>query len=161
MTNRAARSSRSTARREFPSGCAAAIHDSAASLTAPGVGAIVSAMTTIAAVPPHNLEAERSVLGAILLTGQQALEPIALEEHLQPEHFYREQHALVYTAMLALHQRHEPIDTLTVADQLIWRDVCQGLRHEFPAFSLVWWSVGVWSAGLVAVRRGCARRGSD
>ena len=118
-------------------------------------------MTTITPVPPHNLEAERSVLGAILLTGQQALEPIALEEHLHPEHFYREQHALVYTAMLALQQRHEPIDTLTVADQLIWRDVCQGLRHEFPAFSLVWWSVGVWSAGLVAVRRGCARRGSD
>ena len=52
-------------------------------------------MTTITSVPPHNLEAERSVLGAILLTGQQALEPIALEEHLQPEHFYREQHALV------------------------------------------------------------------
>jgi len=44
-------------------------------------------ISTTAFVPPHNLEAERSVLGAILLTGQQALEPIALEEPLQPEHF--------------------------------------------------------------------------
>ena len=51
-------------------------------------------MTTITSVPPHNLEAERSGLGAILLTGQQALESIALEEHLEPEHFYRDQHAL-------------------------------------------------------------------
>ena len=83
-------------------------------MTAPRQRRDRAAMTTITPVPPHNLEAERSVLGAILLTGQQALETIALEERLQPEHFYREQHALVYQAMLALHQRHEPIDTLTV-----------------------------------------------
>jgi replicative DNA helicase len=73
---------------------------------------------TITHIPPHNLEAERSVLGAILLTGAQALEPIMLEEHLRPEHFYREQHALIYTAMLALANRREPIDTLTVSAQL-------------------------------------------
>ncbi len=74
--------------------------------------------TTTALVPPHSLEAERSVLGAILLTGAMALEPIAHEERLAPEHFYREQHALVYQAMLTLHKRQEPIDTLTVTNQL-------------------------------------------
>jgi len=96
-------------------------------------------MTTIAAVPPHNLEAERSVLGAILLTGQQALEPIALEEHLQPEHFYREQHALVYTAMLALHQRHEPIDTLTIADQLAQQGVLERVGGSLAVDELAGW----------------------
>jgi replicative DNA helicase len=69
-------------------------------------------------IPPHNLEAERSVLGAILLTGAQALEPIALEERLAAGHFYRERHALVYEAMLALHRQREPIDPLTVSAQL-------------------------------------------
>jgi replicative DNA helicase len=74
--------------------------------------------TTTAHVPPHSLDAERSVLGAILLTGEQMLEPIAHEEHLRPEHFYRDPHVLVYGAMLALQQRREPIDTLTVCAQL-------------------------------------------
>ena len=77
--------------------------------------------TTTAHIPPHSLDAERSVLGAILLTGEQGLEPIALEERLRPEHFYREQHELVYDAMLGLHQRREPIDTLTVCAQLAER----------------------------------------
>jgi replicative DNA helicase len=75
-------------------------------------------MTVTVQIPPHNLETERSVLGAILLTGATALEPIALEERLMPEHFYRDQHALVYNAMLALHRQREPIDTLTVSARL-------------------------------------------
>jgi replicative DNA helicase len=75
-------------------------------------------MSQTVQVPPHNLEAERSVLGAILLTGAQSLEPIALEERLMPGHFYRDQHALVYNAMLSLHRQREPIDTLTVTAQL-------------------------------------------
>ncbi|MGA2929764.1 MAG: replicative DNA helicase [Solirubrobacteraceae bacterium] len=75
-------------------------------------------MSATTLLPPHNLDAERSVLGAILLTASLALEPIALEDRLAPGHFYREQHALVYEAMLALHRSREPVDTLTVANQL-------------------------------------------
>ena len=74
--------------------------------------------TTPAHIPPHRLDAERSVLGAILLTGEQMLAPVAHEERLRPDHFYRKQHALVYQAMLALGQRREPIDTLIVCAQL-------------------------------------------
>jgi len=95
--------------------------------------------STTTLVPPHNLEAERSVLGAILLTGQQALEPIALEDHLQPEHFYREQHALVYQAMLALSQRHEPIDTLTVCAQLTQRGVLERAGGSLAVDELAGW----------------------
>jgi replicative DNA helicase len=67
--------------------------------------------------PPHNLDAERSVLGAILLT-ERPMYGLVIEEGLRPEDFYREQHALVYAAMLALYAESRAIDTLTVTEQL-------------------------------------------
>ncbi len=48
----------------------------------------MSAVQNIA-VPPHNLEAEKSVLGAVLLD-ERHLHSLLIEEHLRPEHFYRE-----------------------------------------------------------------------
>ena len=70
-----------------------------------------------ATVPPHNLEAEKSVLGAVLLD-ERHLYALAADEQLRPEHFYREQHGLVFAAMLKLHQRGSRIDQLTVAEAL-------------------------------------------
>ena len=55
------------------------------------------------AVPPHNLEAERSVLGAVLLD-ERHLNSLLVEEQLRPEHFFREQYGAVFAAMLELHQ---------------------------------------------------------
>src|SRR5205085_3747755 len=69
------------------------------------------------AVPPHSLEAERSVLGAVLLD-ERHLFPLLVEEHLRPEHFYREQHGAVFAAMLELHENDRKIDQLTVAETL-------------------------------------------
>jgi len=66
-------------------------------------------------VPPHDLEAEISVLGAILLS------PAALAavlDFLAPEHFYRENNAVIYRAALALFQQGEPIDNVTMAAEL-------------------------------------------
>ena len=70
-----------------------------------------------ALAPPHNLEAEQSVLGAILLS-ERALYPVAVEDGLRPEHFYREQHRIVYAAMLELHDRGEPVDLVTLKEHL-------------------------------------------
>ncbi|HTR89012.1 MAG TPA: replicative DNA helicase [Solirubrobacteraceae bacterium] len=67
--------------------------------------------------PPHNLEAEQSVLGAILLSDR-ALYALVIEEGLRPEDFYREKHGAIYAAMLALYQESEPVDVLTVTDRL-------------------------------------------
>jgi replicative DNA helicase len=72
---------------------------------------------THALVPPHNLEAEQSVLGAILLADT-TLYGLVIGEGLKPEHFYREQHATIYRAMLALYQESREIDVLTVTEQL-------------------------------------------
>jgi len=69
------------------------------------------------AVPPHNLEAEKSVLGAILLD-ESHLHALIVEEHLRAEHFYREQHAVVFSAMLELYNTDHKIDHLTVAETL-------------------------------------------
>ena len=70
-----------------------------------------------ALAPPHSLEAEQSVLGAILLS-ERAMYALVIEEGLKPEDFYRERHQLVYEAMLALYGESEPIDVLTVTEHL-------------------------------------------
>jgi replicative DNA helicase len=67
--------------------------------------------------PPHNLEAEQSVLGAILLSDR-SLYALVIEEGLRAEDFYRERHGLIYEAMLALYNESEPVDVLTVTDRL-------------------------------------------
>jgi replicative DNA helicase len=76
----------------------------------------VSAVESIA-VPPHNLEAEKSVLGAVLLD-ERHLYPLLVEEGLRPDHFYREQHGAVLAAMIELYQGDRKIDHLTVAETL-------------------------------------------
>jgi replicative DNA helicase len=76
----------------------------------------VSAVQTIA-VPPHNLEAEKSVLGAVLLD-ERHLHALLVEQHLRPEHFYREQHGAVFAAMIELYENDRKIDHLTVAETL-------------------------------------------
>jgi replicative DNA helicase len=67
--------------------------------------------------PPHNLEAEMSVLGAILISDR-TLYALVIEEGLKPEDFYRDRHKAIYEAMLALYHENEPIDVVTVSDHL-------------------------------------------
>jgi len=76
----------------------------------------MSAVQSIA-VAPHNLEAEKSVLGAVLLD-ERHLHSLLVEEQLRPEHFYREQYGAVFEAMLSLYESDRKIDHLTVAETL-------------------------------------------
>ena len=66
-------------------------------------------------LPPHNLEAERAVLGSVLLDREVIG---GVSEILQPRDFYRERHADIFRAMLALFERHEPVDYLTLDAEL-------------------------------------------
>jgi replicative DNA helicase len=72
-----------------------------------------------AGVPPHNEEAEASVLGAILLT-EQALDGVLLEVGLRSHDFYRPRHAAIFQAMIRLKEKATPeaVDALTVAEEL-------------------------------------------
>ncbi len=65
--------------------------------------------------PPHNDEAERSLLGAIFLENRVFDEVLAI---VQPEDLYRESHRHIFRAMAALHARGDAIDVITVADYL-------------------------------------------
>jgi replicative DNA helicase len=67
--------------------------------------------------PPHNLEAEQSVLGAIFLSDV-SLYGLVIEDGLRPEDFYREQHRVVYRAMLELYDASEPVDIVSVKERL-------------------------------------------
>src|SRR5271155_520471 len=73
--------------------------------------------STAVVAPPHNLEAEQSVLGSILLSDR-SLYALVIEEGLRADDFYRERHGTIYEAMLALYNESEPVDVLTVTDRL-------------------------------------------
>ena len=66
-------------------------------------------------VPPQNLEAEQSVLGAILLDND-AIN--AALEIVLPEDFYQERHRVVFRTMTELSDRNVPIDAITLTDAL-------------------------------------------
>jgi replicative DNA helicase len=66
-------------------------------------------------VPPHNEEAEQSVLGAILISK----DSIGLiSEKLKPKDFYDDTHGKIFEAMLSLHEHAKPIDLLTLTKEL-------------------------------------------
>jgi replicative DNA helicase len=86
-------------------------------------------------VPPQNLEAEESVLGAMMLSPGAIG---AVSEILDASDFYRESHAKVYRASLALYAKGEPVDAITLTDELEERgeleDVGGRVRlHELAA----------------------------
>ena len=66
-------------------------------------------------VPPHSIEAEESVLGAVLLSSDAA--NIALES-LKADDFYRPAHQQVFEAVQTLFDANEPIDAVTVSEML-------------------------------------------
>jgi replicative DNA helicase len=66
-------------------------------------------------VPPHNVEAEESVLGSVMLSPDAA--NIAFEK-LQAEDFYKPAHQAIFEAVASLFDGNQPIDAVTVADQL-------------------------------------------
>src|SRR2546421_4430463 len=72
-------------------------------------------LSQTAPVPPQNLEAEESVLGAMMLSPGAIG---AVSEVLSPGDFYRESHAKIYRAALALYAKGEPVDAITLVDEL-------------------------------------------
>ena len=66
-------------------------------------------------VPPHNLEAEQSVLGALMLDPEVGS---SVFEVLQPEDFYRDNHRQIFLALRDLFEKGDPIDLVSVAESL-------------------------------------------
>jgi replicative DNA helicase len=88
-----------------------------------------------ASVPPQNLEAEESVLGAMMLSPGAIG---AVSEIVDARDFYRESHAKIYRAALALYAKGEPVDAITLTDELEERSELEAVGsrvrlHELAA----------------------------
>ena len=66
-------------------------------------------------LPPQSIEAEQSVLGALLIDKDAVIE---VADFLRPEDFYRGHHGTIYSAVLDLYERREPVDLVTVSEVL-------------------------------------------
>lgn len=93
--------------------------------------------------PPHSLEAEQSVLGAVLLS-ERVMYALVIEEGLKAQDFYRRRHQLVYEAMLSLYNESEPIDVLTVTEHLRARGLLDDVGGQSAVDGL---AAGVPAAG--------------
>ena len=66
-------------------------------------------------LPPHNLEAEQSVLGSLMIDRDAIIRVAA---YLRANDFYRRAHSLIYEAIYDLYNRREPTDLVTLVDEL-------------------------------------------
>lgn len=66
-------------------------------------------------VPPQDIEAEQAVLGAIFLDADALVEAMAV---IEPQDFYRRAHQIVFRSMIALNDRNENIDIITLKSQI-------------------------------------------
>ncbi len=66
-------------------------------------------------IPPQNVDAEMSLLGAILID-EEVLADVT--EHVKPHDFYDKRHAVIYDAIMRLFEKNKPVDLLTLTDEL-------------------------------------------
>ena len=72
-------------------------------------------MEDINRIPPHSVESEQSILGSIILD-KDAI--ITVAETINPSDFYKEAHKIIYESMLRLNSNNEPIDLITLIEEL-------------------------------------------
>jgi replicative DNA helicase len=118
-----------------------------------------------APVPPQNLDAEESVLGAMMLSPGAIG---AVSEALSATDFYRESHAKVYRAALTLYGRGEPVDAITLVDELERRGELEGVGgkvriHELAALVPAAANAGHYARIVreMSTLRGLIRAGSE
>ena len=109
-------------------------------------------------LPPHNLEAEQSVLGSLLID-RDAI--IRVASYLRPEDFYISANTTVYQAILDLYNRREPTDFLTLSDELERRGVLDevgGIGYLSSLLNIVPTAVHVEYYGRIVERSATLRR---
>jgi replicative DNA helicase len=127
--------------------------------------ATVAQLSQTAPVPPQNLEAEESVLGAMMLSPGAIG---AVSEVLDASDFYRESHARIYRAALSLFARGEPVDAITLVDELEERGELEGVGgkariHELAALVPASKNAGHYGRIVreTAILRGLIRVGTE
>ena len=79
---------------------------------------------SIAKLPPQNLEAEQSFLGALLID-KDAI--IKVADIIHENDFYKEGHKLIFSTMKELYSKHEPIDILSLTNRLDEKDILKSI----------------------------------
>ncbi|KPK10790.1 MAG: replicative DNA helicase [Anaerolineae bacterium SG8_19] len=91
-------------------------------------------MSSIDRVPPNNVEAEEALLGSLLIDTDAIFE---VASFLRPNAFYREQNKWIFEAILDLNERREPVDLITLTDELRRRNQLEELGGEAYIIGLI------------------------
>jgi replicative DNA helicase len=91
-------------------------------------------MSAIDRLPPHNVEAEEALLGSLLIDPDALFE---VSSFLRPAAFYREANKWIYEAILVLNERREPVDFITLTDELRRREQLEELGGEAYLIGLI------------------------
>lgn len=79
----------------------------------------MSEKTVAAKIPPQNIDAEKSLLGAVLID-EEVLADVS--EIVKPKDFYDKNHQMIFDGMMRLYEKHSPVDMLTLTDELKRKD---------------------------------------
>lgn len=75
-------------------------------------------------IPPQNIDAEKSLLGAVLIDEETLAD---ISEHVTPKDFYEKRHAIIYGGMMRLYEKHKPVDLLTLTEELKRKNEIEGV----------------------------------
>ena len=92
-----------------------------------GAAAIREASASEGRVLPHDLDAEKSILSALLLDNRAILEVMT---EVRAEDFYHPTHQTLYRAMVLLHDAQKPVDLITLADHLAAEEILETVGGE-------------------------------
>ena len=85
-------------------------------------------------VPPHNLEAEESVLGAMMLSAEAIADVV---EVVRPEDFYKSANGKIFDTLRAIYARGDPVDAITAVEELRRRDLLEDVGGHLYIHELV------------------------
>ncbi len=109
-------------------------------------------------LPPHDIDAEEAVIGSLLIDDTAIHQIVTF---LQPPDFYREQNQWLYTGCLALYQRSEAIDQITLAQELDRQgklEACGGAAYLSHLVSMVPTSLDIEHYAQIVYRLAVSRR---
>eukprot|EP01046_Picozoa_sp_COSAG06_P044302 COSAG06_NODE_5949_length_3192_cov_1.335920_1_plen_401_part_10 len=75
-------------------------------------------------IPPHSTDSEQSLIGSFFLSKDVFA---LLSAKVKPAHFYHPTHAIIFDAMLQLYRQNDPIDLVTVSDELKKKNKLDGI----------------------------------
>lgn len=96
-------------------------------------------------LPPHHIDAEKSLLSAILMDND--IIDIAENYSIGPKDFYQKEHQMIFEAIQTLHHNHKTIDAITVSDELDKKDYLDGMGGADYIYELSWYVLSTsWTA---------------